>query len=243
MDSVRILIVNADDFGFSPGINAGIIEAHRSGIVTSTSLMVRQPAAAEAAELARSCPDLSVGLHIDLCEWVFEDADWVLSYEVVPMDDPAAVEREVLSQFARFVELTGRQPTHVDSHQHVHRSEPLRSILRHQARAHDLVLRSETPEVRYCGDFYGQSGKGEPYPEGITVQHLCGIIDALPTGVTELGCHPGGTADFDSVYRGERLTELRSLCDPSVKVAVKRKGVELCGFSDAKVRDFVTASR
>lgn len=243
MDSVRILIVNADDFGLSAGINAGIVEAHRSGIVTSTSLMVRQPAAAAAADLARDCPGLSVGLHIDLCEWVFGDAGWSPSYEVVPLDDAVAVEREVLSQFARFTELTGRQPSHVDSHQHVHQEEPLRSILRRHAHARGLVLRGATPPVRYCGDFYGQSAKGEPYPEGITVQQLCRIVGELPEGVTELGCHPGGAKDFDSVYRGERLAELRSLCDPSVRAAVQRNGVELCGFSDARLQGFVAAAR
>src|SRR5436190_3388019 len=68
-----ILIVNADDFGMTPGVNRGIISAHESGIVTSTSLMVRGAAAAEAVELAREHPQLSVGLHVDLCEWVYRD--------------------------------------------------------------------------------------------------------------------------------------------------------------------------
>jgi len=52
----RRLIVNADDFGQSPGINRGIMEAHERGIVTSVSLMVRWPAAVEAAAYARRLP-------------------------------------------------------------------------------------------------------------------------------------------------------------------------------------------
>ncbi|PYS69828.1 MAG: hypothetical protein DMF73_14065 [Acidobacteria bacterium] len=60
MIAQRYLIVNADDFGQSPGINRGVIEAHENGIVTSASLMVRWPAAAEAAQYARGHPDLSV---------------------------------------------------------------------------------------------------------------------------------------------------------------------------------------
>ncbi len=56
---MRRLIVNADDFGLSAGVNEGIVEAHVSGIVTSTSLMVDRPAAAGAAGLAREHPALS----------------------------------------------------------------------------------------------------------------------------------------------------------------------------------------
>jgi len=61
----RRLIVNADDFGLRAGVNRGIIEAHKNGIVTSASLMVNRPYAAEAADYARGHPKLSVGLHFD----------------------------------------------------------------------------------------------------------------------------------------------------------------------------------
>ena len=64
----RTLIVNADDFGRSAEINAGIVQAHRDGIVTSASLMVRWPAAVGAAAYARERPDLALGLHFDLGE-------------------------------------------------------------------------------------------------------------------------------------------------------------------------------
>ena len=69
----RTLIVNADDFGLSPGVNAGVARTHEEGIVTSASLMVRQPAAEEAAAYARATPALGVGLHVDLGEWVWQD--------------------------------------------------------------------------------------------------------------------------------------------------------------------------
>jgi predicted glycoside hydrolase/deacetylase ChbG (UPF0249 family) len=62
----RILIVNADDFGLSGGVNRGVARAHDEGIVTSTSAMVRRDAIDEAAQLARERPKLSVGLHVDL---------------------------------------------------------------------------------------------------------------------------------------------------------------------------------
>src|ERR687893_53407 len=78
----RYLIVNSDDFGLSRGVNQGIIEAHEQGIVTSASLMVRWPAAAEAAAYAREHSELSLGLHIDLSEWAYRDGDWRAVYEV-----------------------------------------------------------------------------------------------------------------------------------------------------------------
>src|SRR5437870_11469633 len=120
MSGRRYLIVNADDFGQSPGVNRGIIEAHEHGIVTSTSLMVRWPAAAEAVEYVRKRPGFSLGLHIDLGEWVYRDENWTPLYQVVPLDDVAAVKEEISRQLAAFRNLAGRDPTHIDSHQHVH---------------------------------------------------------------------------------------------------------------------------
>jgi len=65
----RLLIVNADDFGLSDGVNRGIVEAHERGIVTSASLMVWHDAARAAAAYARGRPQLDVGVHLDLGEW------------------------------------------------------------------------------------------------------------------------------------------------------------------------------
>ena len=75
----RTLVVNADDFGRSAAINRGVMRAHERGIVTSATLMVRWPAAAPAAELARAS-ELSVGLHLDLGEWEYRDGEWRAVY-------------------------------------------------------------------------------------------------------------------------------------------------------------------
>lgn len=61
------LIINADDFGRSPQVNAAVLRAHRQGVLTSASLMVAEPSAAEAAAAARDCPALDVGLHVVAC--------------------------------------------------------------------------------------------------------------------------------------------------------------------------------
>ncbi|MEP6911084.1 MAG: ChbG/HpnK family deacetylase, partial [Actinomycetota bacterium] len=125
----RSLIVNADDFGRSPGVNDGVIACHENGILTSASLMVRWPAAGEAAAYARASSRLSLGLHVDLSEWTVEDGEWRPLYERVVEDDELAVEAEIRGQLASFRELARRDPTHVDGHQHVQREEPVKSLL------------------------------------------------------------------------------------------------------------------
>src|SRR5438876_7505129 len=146
----RRLIVNADDFGQSPGVNRGVIESHERGIVNSASLMVRWPAAAAAAAYARAHPTLDVGLHVDLGEWVYERSTWRPRYEVVPLQDDAAVGAELRGQLAAFADLLGHPPSHIDSHQHVHHREPLRSILLNVAAALGIPLRGATPPIHYC---------------------------------------------------------------------------------------------
>jgi predicted glycoside hydrolase/deacetylase ChbG (UPF0249 family) len=236
LNASRYLIVNADDFGLSPGVNQGIIRSHEQGIVTSASLMVRHQAATEAALYALKHPELSLGLHVDLGEWAFVDGAWRIVYEVVPAADRYAVAEEVARQLESFRSLTGRNPTHLDSHQHVHRSEPTRSILLDAARGMRIVVRSECSEVHYCGDFYGQSDKGHPYPQGIGVESLLRILAGLRPGITEMGCHPGEGGDTDSGYRDERAVECRTLCDTRIREAVRTENIALCSFSDVDVR-------
>jgi predicted glycoside hydrolase/deacetylase ChbG (UPF0249 family) len=226
----RALIVNADDFGRTPGINLGVIRAHEHGIVTSASLMVRWPAATAAADYGGGSVTLSLGLHVDVCEWAYRDGSWYCLYEAVPMSDYTAVVGEVHRQFDTFRRLVGRSPTHVDSHQHVHQTEPVRSAVLAAAGRLGIPVRGCSECVRYCGDFYGQSGKGEPWPAGITTEALVQLIAALPAGTTELSCHPGEDVDFDSVYQTERATEVQVLCDPRVRAALIEHDVRLQPF-------------
>jgi predicted glycoside hydrolase/deacetylase ChbG (UPF0249 family) len=227
----RILIVNADDFGQSPGANAGVIEAHERGIVTSASMMVCWPAATEAADYARARPSLSIGLHLDLGQWTFAEGEWTADYERVPLSNPDEVEREVRRQLGLFRELVRRDPTHLDSHQHVHRNEPAESVMARLASELGVVLRDRSSRVRYCGEFYGQTGTGEPFPEGISLEHLVELIETLPAGITELACHPGSGLGADAVYGRERERELAALCDPRARAAIEREGIVLRSFA------------
>ena len=230
----RYVIINADDFGQSPGVNRGVIEAHEHGVLTSASLMVRWPSAMEAGEYARAHPQLGVGLHLDLGEWAYRDDAWVRLYQVVDESDARAVEEEVLRQWNEFERLAGRLPTHIDSHQHAHRNEPLRGIVLELARRFDIPVRDITPSVKYSGRFYGQNDRGVSYPECVSVDGLLEILSTLDAPVTEIGCHPAAVADLDTMYRTERLTELATLCDGRVRKAISEFGIEARSFADWK---------
>jgi len=228
------LIVNADDFGRSHGINRGVFAAHHQGIVTSASLMVRWPAAYDAVAFARDSPALGVGLHLDLAEWIYTGGDWRPVYLVVDPCDPGAVRDEVWRQVDRFDHLYGAYPTHVDSHQHVHRSEPVRSAVLEVATELGIVLRNEDHRVTYCGDFHGQTGRGEALPRAISPGALINILSSLESGVTELACHPGVDDESGSIYARDRNMELASLCDPAVRVAIEERNITLSSFRDVK---------
>jgi predicted glycoside hydrolase/deacetylase ChbG (UPF0249 family) len=228
----RRLIVNADDFGLSAGVNRGVAEAFDSGIVTSASLMVRMPGAAEAAALARSRPLLSLGLHLDVGEWHYVGGGWFPVYERAPQQDVEALETEVSEQLDIFRRLVGTDPTHFDSHQHAHRRNPLQSIVRRLATQLGVPVRHFCTRVSYCGDFYGQDEEGRPVPGRLRSRFLENTIEGLQDGVTELCCHPAAKLDFQSPYTKERLKELKLLCSPVVRQTLKRASVVLASFSD-----------
>src|SRR5262245_31762010 len=188
---MKYCIVNGDDFGASRGINRGILEAHDYGILTSASLMVNMPAAADAAEMAGRRPRLSVGLHFNLTNEGEPVAD---------LGDTAACREELYRQVERFVSLVGRLPTHLDSHHNVHRHANLRASFLEIATRYRLPLREHSP-VRYFSSFYGQWG-GETHLEQISVHSLQRMLETdFGDGFTELSCHPGYVdALFPSCY-------------------------------------------
>lgn len=229
MSEERFLVVNADDLGLSAAVNEGIFAAHSEGVVTSASLMVRQGAAPAAAERGPEFPELAIGLHIDLGEWNYEEGEWKLAYSHCDGDDPEAVEAECRSQLERFSALLGRDPTHLDSHQHVHEQEPAKGVA--EALAAELGVPLRNRAIPYEGGFYGQSGKGEPFPDGITPQALMDLIGNLPPGWTEIGCHPAAGPVPTSSYNAERQKELETLRDPRVKDLLNVTGIRLCSFA------------
>jgi hopanoid biosynthesis associated protein HpnK len=155
---VSRLIINADDFGLTAGVNRAIAELHRANVLTSTTLMARAAATEETIEIARSTPTLGVGCHV-----VLVDGDPVLSAERLPtLVDPrtgrfqptlgaflerlltgrirfAEIEAEAEAQIAR-LQTGGVALTHIDTHKHVHMfPQVLRPVLR---AAHDAGIRA-----------------------------------------------------------------------------------------------------
>jgi predicted glycoside hydrolase/deacetylase ChbG (UPF0249 family) len=211
---VRLLVVNADDFGLADGVNAGIIEAHADGIVTSTSMMVLRPAAVDAAELALPHPDLSVGLH-------FEDDG------SADLDDPVQAARAFREQLERFRALVGRDPTHVDSHHHVHAEHDRLGMFATLVAPLGVPLRHDG-KVAYIGDFWA-----EPEPAHISRQHLRYLVDvAARDGFTELACHPARiTPDLRSSYLRERAIELQTLTEPGLRDELEGSGIKLVSYA------------
>ena len=132
--SSRRLIVNADDYGFARGVNTGIIEAAETGAVTSASMIVNLPAFDDAVTRARSCPSLSLGLHLNLTTGKpltrapsltrrktghFYPLPLLIARASIGRVDPSEVERECAAQLDRMIEAR-IPPTHLDSHRHIH---------------------------------------------------------------------------------------------------------------------------
>lgn len=226
---MKRLIVNADDFGAGGGINRGIVEAHRDGILTSASLMVDMPGSEEAARLAAALPRLSVGLHAVLTG---EDGA-----PLVDFDEPELCRAELQRQVRRFAQLTGGLPTHLDSHHNVHRDPRLLPRFLELAEECRLPLRGHS-QARYFPAFYGQWDGGEVHLEWIATANLVRMLTVdIGPGVTELSCHPGYVAgDFRSSYSSEREAELRTLCDSAVRRAIGELGIELIDFRDLEAR-------
>ena len=177
-------------------------------------------------------PALTVGLHAELGEWEYLDGEWVETHAGVDLHDEAAVAAELDRQLELFRELTGSEPTHLDSHQHVHRDQPAQSVFRERAVGLGVPLRGDSEAVRYCGSFYGQTGRGETVENALSVESLLKILTSLAEGVTELGCHPGEPDGLASTYAAERLVELETLCDPRIREAIAAADIRLVSFRD-----------
>jgi predicted glycoside hydrolase/deacetylase ChbG (UPF0249 family) len=213
---VKRLIVNGDDFGASGGVNRGVIEAHRMGILTSASLMVDGRAGADAAALATETPSLGVGLHA------------VLS----PDGDTASVRADLERQWERFVMLTGRRPTHLDSHHDVHRTALALPAFLAFAEQHAVPLRGFCG-VHRVGSFYGQWA-GETHLEQVSISVLAEILATeVEEGFNELCCHPGYVdPELRSSYRDERRAELDTLRDPALTDLLREHEIAPATFSD-----------
>jgi chitin disaccharide deacetylase len=231
----RRVIVNADDFGLSPEINRGIVEGHRRGIVTSTSLMVKGVAAEAALKAAIENPNLSFGLHVDIGEWEFRNGSWEAVYKYCDTTDVEACREEVLGQLQAYKRIMGVNPTHIDSHQHVHRySREMMAMFGEVLRDFGGVpLRHMCSGVTANGGFWGRDGNNQVDFSRIKPARLIEILRGLPDGsTTELSCHPGHVGDIELSYGQERELEFSTICCPEVRAAIKELGIKLISYHD-----------
>lgn len=275
----RKLIVNADDYGRSPGISRGILAAHRQGIVTSTTVMINQPDIKPQLAGALACQNLGIGQHLVFSAWrpvlppgsipgLVDQDGWFLDQhtlwaqaEQIPLDQLRA---ELKAQIERFLALADRPPDHLDCHHFVYLYPPFFQVYADLAAQFDFPLRVPFPpetdfewaletlpylegfprdRVRgmivtnsallqsrslaypdhFIGTFYGQ--------EALTLDCLLSLLDALPTGLSELMCHPGyDDPALTSYYRAEREIELALLTHPAVRERIEREQIELVTF-------------
>jgi hypothetical protein len=167
----RQLIVNADDFGMSPAVSRGILEAHHHGIVTSTTVMIVMPEAGEAlAQAVESIPNLGFGLHVVLAgqcapalpaeqvptlvrsDGRFYDGEfyWSLTRDHFNADE---VRAEIHAQCRRFIDFAGRPPTHLDSHYHAAYLHPAAlSALFDLAEEYDIPIRNPGVDLNNLDD-------------------------------------------------------------------------------------------
>ena len=239
----RRLIINADDLGYDPAVNEGIVLGMRSGVVTSSTLMVNLPHSEHGARLARGLP---IGLHLNLSRgaplWAGFPAALLragnFDESLVRSLLPEVVAGETEAQLARAEALLGIPPTHVDVHRHLHRFPAvLEGLCRTAARrglpvrALDEAMRSALRRagVRTTDHFVGEAG-GEAY---WTEQRFTGTVAALPEGTTELMCHPGyPPRETRTSYSLQRAVELATLTSAGARDALVQAEVSLGSFDD-----------
>jgi predicted glycoside hydrolase/deacetylase ChbG (UPF0249 family) len=249
------LIVNADDFGYTPGVTRGTVRAHREGIVTAATMMANAPDSAGAGRAARETKTLDIGVHLVFTYgrpllpaarvasllndrgtfWSVDD----LMRRGAPKAEEALAEGR--AQYAKVRELIGREPSHIDTHHWVHDLPPLEDAVlelaketRAAARTHDGRQRARYRDAgvrttdRFVREFQ-HTGK-------IGVERLVVLLEALAeeAGTIELMCHPGEPDEAllkGSTYAAERGVELETLTNAEVREAIARLKINLVNFA------------
>jgi predicted glycoside hydrolase/deacetylase ChbG (UPF0249 family) len=251
MKPSRTLIVNADDFGLTRGVSRGILEAGASGIVTSTTLIVNRPLEPALVDELKAS-ELGVGLHMNLTLGApvanpkrvpsLVDAEGTFVRDAREAAKRASKDEariELGTQIDEFRKIMGRFPTHLDTHHHIGRHEPILELVLDFARAIKVPVRSQDDGVRAAArrltlrtpdHFMGESGPDPYWSAERVLEHLA----SLPGGVTEFMTHPGHFDDdlAYSRYGKQRETELAGLTDPRAREAVAQEAIRLAHFGN-----------
>ncbi len=249
------MIFNADDLGRSVGINDGIFEAHERGLVRSATLMVGFDAATDAGRRMRQHPGLGVGMHLTLTgarptlpperlpSLVDSQGLFPRKPELFGVLSPDEVMAEARNQLRLFQELTGRSPTHFDSHHHSHRHPAVAEAVVALALELGVPVRRSS-EVLAEGFRVRKVASTDSFFEaffdsGATVETLLSLFSAARGGSLgssiEVMCHPGYADEVlraESGYADAREREIGVLCDPEVLGAFTAAGLVNSRFDE-----------
>ena len=239
----KYLILNADDYGLSPSVNKGIVEAHRFGTITSATIIVNMPGFRDGVERALENPSLGVGLHFNLTygapvaplkkvpslintEGIFSRKvkDWAFS----------EIKLELEAQW-QLAQKAGLALTHLDGHQHIHwRSKGVAKAMASLALREKIpIRRSPKPLIKKyppTSDFF----IGDTYFDENGLEKLLAYLKAIKPGVTEIMAHPGYTDEYVqtlSSWTFVREVELEVFTNSQVKEAIILNGLKLINFS------------
>lgn len=243
------LIVNADDFGLTHGVTYGIYDAFLRGIVSSTTMMVNADAAPLAANIARATETLGVGLHINIslgeplcdCPSLVENGRFVKPCALLNDDcyDEYDLEREFAAQYERFVALTEKKPTHLDSHLYAHQRFPkVARQIRALADRHGLPVRdaptAHFERIEFEGGFKLIEGEGI----GELKERFFSLMRRLARFETaELMVHPGftdGRLLATSSYNIQRTVEHTVLTDADISDYLRLNKIEKATYLDCR---------
>ena len=248
---MRRLFINADDFGLTEGVTAGIAEAMAAGVVGGTTAMVCVPGAVE--RIVRHGRRFAgrVGLHLQLTggtpclpgaavpSLVGSDGRFPRKKVAVADVDPDQVAREWRAQLARFRE-TGLVPSHLDTHHHIHKRPEVFGVFLELARELDLPARALSDAMRLAMDEAGVAHADvcvtRFFGEDLTVARFLSLVDTAfaalgGQGTVEIMCHPGRSDDVlaaISTYAAGREDELRVFCLPQLPQLLAGRGVTIC---------------
>lgn len=241
------LIVNADDFGISLGTNYGILEAHKNGIVTSTTLMVNMDTCEHAVHLAKQNPTLGLGIHFNLTKGyplteqislTSKNGEFFKNYENIVKVGKDSIEKELRAQLNKFLSY-GIEPSHFDSHHHVHLLPNVMDVVEKLAKEYgkpvrkawynDLNKREYSPLIKgndVFGDFFGND---------VTVDSLIEIIKNAKGEVLEIMCHPSFLDPeiyHGSSYNLGRINEYSILTSKKIKDFLRENNIALINFNE-----------
>ncbi len=242
------LVINADDFGYSKGVNLGIIEAYKHGVVSSTTMMVNMPGAAHAAALALAHPGLGVGIHLVLdCGYpvhsnvpslVDETGRFYKMEEMLAKAKLTDIEKELNGQIEQFFKY-GLSLTHLDGHHHVHGKEKIYPIVEKLAKDYKLPIRKVSADANHSSNQLLQTTDTflyEFYGNALTPTSLIDLVKKSASFETaEIMCHPAYIDEevlTGSSYNVQRAQELLILTDPEVKQMVEENHIELVTYKD-----------